>query len=82
MTAMSLSMAIFTFINAWWIMLFMVLPFGVERPENRDKVEYAAAPKAVRWKKKFLVAAVLAAAVTALLAVIINSGLVRVDTLV
>ena len=27
---MSWSMAIFTFINAWWIMLFFVLPFRLK----------------------------------------------------
>ena len=79
---MSLSMAIFTFINAWWIMLFFVLPFGIQRPNQHSATEYAAAPKPVSWKKKFMITSLLAFVVTIVLAVVINSGLINVHDLV
>lgn len=71
-------MAIFTFINVWWISLFFVLPLGVEQDQAHGISEYPAAPKNIRWKKKFLQATLLAAAITSLLALIIGSGIVQV----
>ena len=62
-------------------MLFFVLPFGIEKPGSRTSQEYAAAPKAVSWKKKFLIAAALALIATIGLAAIIDSGLIDVRNL-
>lgn len=51
----------------WWLVLFMVLPFGVKVPETRDTVEYAAAPAVHGLKKKFLMTTLLAFIPTAVL---------------
>lgn len=73
---MSLSMAFFTFLNAWWIMLFVVLPLNIEKNTDRTEVEYAAAPKSINWRRVLWTNTLLAAAVTGLLALVIHSGVI------
>jgi len=45
---MSLSMAILTFLNAWWISLFFVLPFTPRAFSENGSV------KIIPWKKIFI----------------------------
>lgn len=72
---MSLSMALFTFINGWWIMLFFVIPFMIEpASQERDATDYAAAPKRIYWKKAVIATTIASAAVTVLLALLMASG--------
>jgi predicted secreted protein len=79
---MSLSMTIFTFLNAWWISLFMVLPLSIERGERSSELEYAAAPKRIHWRRIMVVTTLLAVFFTAALALLIKSGIIPVrDTL-
>lgn len=67
---------VFTFLNAWWIMLFIAIPFGTNYEENKNdknsKEVYAAAPSSINWKKVIIIATVLAAIVTFSLKVIIS----------
>lgn len=49
----------FTFFLTWWIVLFMVLPFGVQRDENPEKGNSSAAPKNVNFKKKFFITTII-----------------------
>ncbi len=72
---MSISFAFFTFINAFWLMTFIAIPFCIEYEDNSKKPAsegYAAAPKTIYWKKAITIATVLAALVTLALAVIIG----------
>ena len=81
---MSLAMAVFTFINAWWVCLFMALPFGrrdAKEGEKQEDIAYKAAPAMFYWKKTFVVATVLAFCATLILALIANSGFFHMDTL-
>lgn len=78
---MTPTLAVFTFINAWWICLFMSLPFGRQQEGAKDDVAYNAAPAKFNWKKASLIATVLASIVTLVLALIINSGYFHMDTL-
>ncbi len=66
---MNWSMAIFTFINAWWIMLFFVLPFSIQHDEG----SYGGV-KITGWRKKLAINTLLSMLVTAGLALIINGG--------
>lgn len=75
---MSISMAIFTFINVWWVSLFFILPLGVSQEEKEQAHHYAAAPGKVNWKKKLVQTTLVAAGITALLAIVIQSGIVQV----
>jgi predicted secreted protein len=78
---MSLSMAIFTFINAWWILLFAVVPCFVKPAQSKDKNDYAAAPAPVPWKRILVIDTLLALLVTLVLAMVIASGFFPMDTL-
>jgi predicted secreted protein len=72
---MSVTMAVFTFLNAWWICLFMALPFGRE-DGTKENIAYNASPARFNWKKSFKIATLLAALFTVALALIINYELV------
>lgn len=69
-------MALFTFVNAWWVMLFVALPFATEKNEGSGGIEYAAAPRRVYWRKALIIATVLSFLVTGLLAAVIASQLI------
>jgi predicted secreted protein len=56
MTLVSGTMVFFTL---WWVVLFTVLPFGIQVEENPQKGFATSAPKNPRLKKKFLVTTVL-----------------------
>jgi predicted secreted protein len=71
-------MTFFVFLNAWWVCLFAVLPLGIKRDAQAMPGDYEAAPDAVNWKQKFWQTTLLAGLITALLALVIASGIVRV----
>ena len=75
---MSISFAFFTFLNAWFVALFLAFPFSVEIAENYDALEYHAAPKRIRWKRLFTIATVVAITFTLGLAIVIKSGILPV----
>jgi predicted secreted protein len=84
---MTVSFAFFTFLNAFWIMAFIAIPFSIkyeEKPEGeKPAIEgYAAAPKTIYWKKAIIIAIILALLVTLVLALIIKSGIVPVKNLI
>ena len=62
---MSLSLGIFTFINAWWVTLFFVLPFAGKTPN---------------WKKLLIINSAISFTITAILAAVIHSGFVSLNT--
>jgi predicted secreted protein len=75
--------AFFTFLNAWWVMIFVAVPLSIkyasgnERPPGAEE-GYAAAPKVINWKKAVIIASILALAITVALALVIKSGIVPV----
>ena len=73
---MSLSFAIFTFLNVWWVMLFMVLPIGVKAPQTRGERDYAAAPKPHNWKRIFVINSLASLVVTLVIALMIEQGVI------
>jgi predicted secreted protein len=60
MTLVSGSMVFFVI---WWIVLFMVLPFGVRTDENPQKGFEPSAPKNPQLMKKFLITTLIAGVV-------------------
>jgi len=82
---MTWSFTFFTFLNAFWIMAFIAIPFSTEYEEPGEKqgnnYGYAAAPKKIYWKKVVIIAAVLAIIITVGLALVIKSGIVPVKNL-
>lgn len=78
---MSLSMAVFTFLNVWCVTLFISLPLGIVREKHESAMEYEAAPKRIYWRKIAIINTIIAVIVTAALAIIIKTGIVPVRQL-
>lgn len=54
----------FTYLVVWWIVIFMVLPFGVKPPEEVEKGHSTGAPAVPHLGKKALATTVLSAIIT------------------
>lgn len=69
---------ILVYIVIWWLVLFMVLPFGVKREENVEPGHDSGAPqKAHMWKKVFATSAV-SAILWVVAWFVITSGMIEV----
>lgn len=60
---MSVLTAIFIYFLIWWVMLFTVLPLGVERHAEEGKGHDAGAPRRPDLRKKLAINTVLSALV-------------------
>ena len=65
------------FIIVWWLILFMVLPFGAEPPDEVEKGMATSAPAKPRLGIKLAITTALAVALTALIVWSIDSGLIQ-----
>jgi predicted secreted protein len=74
--AMSWFSAAIVFVVVWWLVLFMVLPFGAAPPEQVEPGMADSAPARPRLALKFLITTLIALVVSALILWIIDSGLV------
>ena len=75
---MSWLMALFPFLNAWWITLFITVPMCIETGGKESSLDYDAAPKRIHWRKILWLSSLIAAGATLLLALVIESGIVQV----
>ncbi len=66
-----------TFLLVWWLVLFMVLPFGARPPDQVEPGMAPSAPARPRIGLKFLITTLIALALTALILWLINSGLIQ-----
>ncbi|MBT3171056.1 MAG: DUF1467 family protein [Rhodospirillaceae bacterium] len=62
------------FLIAWWLAWFLTLPFGIKTPEKVEPGHASSAPVKPRLWIKAAIATVIAAVITAILVVIIESG--------
>jgi predicted secreted protein len=65
------------FVMVWWLVLFMVLPFGAAPPDEIEPGTAPSAPARPRLALKFLLTTLVALVATALILWLINSGLVE-----
>ncbi len=65
------------FAIVWWLILFMVLPFGAAPPDEVEPGMAPSAPAKPRIVVKLAITTVLAVAVTGLVVWSIDSGLVQ-----
>lgn len=65
------------FVMVWWLVLFMVLPFGAAPPEEIEPGTAPSAPARPRLVLKFLITTLIAIVATALILWLIDSGLVQ-----
>jgi predicted secreted protein len=47
--------SIFIYMVLWWVVLFVVLPMGVQRQENPEPGHDPGAPKSLNLKRKLLI---------------------------
>jgi predicted secreted protein len=67
----------FVFVLVWWLVLFMVRPFGAAPPDEIEPGTAPSAPARPRLALKFLLTTLVALVATALILWLINSGLVE-----
>jgi predicted secreted protein len=65
------------FAVVWWLILFMVLPFGAAPPDEVEPGMATSAPAKPRIGLKLAITTVLAMGVTALVVWLIDSGLIQ-----
>ncbi len=68
---------VFTFVVSWWLLLFMVLPWGGRPDDNPVPGSEPSAPGKPRLLLKFLVTTVLATVLTLIVAIVAQTGLVQ-----
>jgi predicted secreted protein len=75
-STMSLSFIAFTYLNLWWVSLFLCWPFCVEAKaegeKNDNALDYTSSPKTIHWKKMLILTSSVSAVITALIAVVIH----------
>lgn len=71
---MNIATSIIVFIMVWWIVLFAVLPWGVERVKHPEKGHDAGAPKSPSIKKKLLITTLIALVITTVYIVALTHG--------
>ena len=62
------------FFIVWWLVLFMVLPFGVRKVENPEPGHERGAPAKPMLVRKAIITTVLAAVVTVIVVALVNAG--------
>ena len=65
------------FAVVWWLLLFMVLPFGAAPPDQVEPGTAPSAPAKPRMPLKLAITTVLAALVTVLIVWLMQSGLIQ-----
>ncbi len=66
-----------TFVLVWWLVLFMVLPFGAAPPEDVEPGMAASAPAKPRIGLKLAITTVIAALLASAIFWLADSGLIQ-----
>ena len=66
-----------TFVVIWWLVLFMVLPFGAAPPEEVEPGMATSAPAKPRIGLKLAITTVIAALLTGAILWLADSGLIQ-----
>ncbi|MFT6583913.1 MAG: putative secreted protein [Alphaproteobacteria bacterium] len=74
---MDIAGSVITFVIIWWLVLFMVLPFGVRQPDNPDPVHAVGAPERPMLLVKFGVTTIIAGVLLAIAWVIADLELIN-----
>ncbi|HYD19780.1 MAG TPA: DUF1467 family protein [Patescibacteria group bacterium] len=69
--------ALFIYLLIWWVMLFAVLPLGVERHADEGVGHDAGAPRQPHLKKKIILTSLLSAGLLLLIHLLIVADVIR-----
>ncbi len=61
----------------WWVVIFTMLPLGIERHEDTGRGFDAGAPKVHNLKKKLKLTTVISAAILAVIWILVEVGVIR-----
>lgn len=67
-----------TFVIVWWLVLFMVLPFGAAPPDDVQPGNAKSAPAKPRMLIKILITTLIAVILTAAAIWFLESGLIEI----
>ena len=67
-----------TFVIVWWLVLFMVLPFGAAPSEDVQPGNASSAPARPRMLIKILITTLISVFVTAAVIWLLQSGLIEI----
>ncbi len=74
---MSLLSAFFIYLLVWWVVIFAVLPLGVERHDEAGKGYDAGAPKNANMKKKLVLTTVISAVIVLAMHILVELNVIR-----
>lgn len=74
---MSVITAFFIYLLIWWVMLFTVLPLGVERHTDEGRGFDAGAPREANLKRKLVLTSLLSAGILAVIIILVEAGVIR-----
>lgn len=67
---------IIVFVIVWWVVIFMVLPWGAKPPESPEPGHAPSAPENPRLLQKALVTTAVAGAIWLVIFAVVESGLI------
>ncbi len=70
---MDIASFLVVFFCSWWMILFMVLPWGVERDTSGPEIAGPGAPKVPHLKKKFIITTAITIVVSGLIVIAVNA---------
>lgn len=74
---MSLLYAFFIYLLIWWVMLFTILPLGVERHGEDGKGYDRGAPKVANIRKKLILNTIVSAIILAIIWILVQVDVIR-----
>ncbi len=74
--------SIVTFLIVWWVVLFMVLPFGVNRVRNPDDGHDPGAPEKPMLIRKLLATTGITIILFGIIFAVVSSGVISLRDLV
>ena len=74
---MSFITAVFIYFLIWWVMLFTVLPLGIERHGEQGKGFDPGAPRIPHLKKKMILNTIISAVILAILVILVEIGVIN-----
>lgn len=73
---MSFFYAVFIYVLIWWVMLFTVLPMGVQQHGYNDDGIEAGAPKNANLKKKLILNTIISFAILLVIHILVKTGVI------
>jgi len=67
----------FIYLLVWWVVLFMMLPVGVERNEEDGKGYASGAPKAPMLKKKLVWTTIVSGIIVAMIWLLVKLDIIQ-----